>query len=118
MQPEDYRKAPLRRCGSRNEGQSPVPGPDAGDLTLGPAYFESVVAFASETPSQFTPSGAHPFRACRAGEPAFGYIGTVGPWTQVGGGFIVAGPGCYPVELRVAGKRHREVLSFGAGPCG
>jgi hypothetical protein len=59
-------------------------------------------------------------RACAESTRAFSYAGTVGPWTQFGGGFIIAGAGCVPVELRVAGRRepYRTRLSFGAGDCG
>jgi hypothetical protein len=57
--------------------------------------------------------------ACAETAPAFGYRGTVGPWTQFGGGFLLAGPGCHAVELHVAGRRtpYRATLSFGAGAC-
>lgn len=59
-------------------------------------------------------------RSCPEDVPSFGYAGTVGPWTQFGGGFLVGGAGCVPVELHVAGRRepHRATLSFGAGDCG
>lgn len=39
--------------------------------------------------------------------------------TQFNGGFLVRGPGCVPVEVRVDGGTPRfAVLSFGAGDCG
>lgn len=54
------------------------------------------------------------FRAC---EGEFG----VRPhdYTQFNGAFVVAGPGCVPVDFWVTGRsRHyRANLSFGAGRC-
>jgi hypothetical protein len=40
-------------------------------------------------------------------------------WTQFHGGFLVRGPGCVTVEVRVEGDEPiRATVSFGAGACG
>jgi hypothetical protein len=59
------------------------------------------------------------FEACPANEPAFSYAGAVGEWTPFSGGFFVARPGCYPIELHVAGRSepYRRNLPFGGVSC-
>jgi hypothetical protein len=54
------------------------------------------------------------FRAC---DGVFGVLPH--SYTQFNGSFVVAGPGCVHVDVRVPGERvrYRAVLSFGAGDC-
>jgi hypothetical protein len=53
------------------------------------------------------------FEACRKGESPFAV-----PETQFNGAFIVAGPRCVPLRIRIDGAGTRRVaLSFGAGYC-
>lgn len=58
-------------------------------------------------------------RACDADEPAFSYDGPVGEVTGFSGGFLLAGPRCVTVEVRVKGSSriYRRAVSFGAGAC-
>ena len=44
------------------------------------------------------------FRACPRDEPAFSHRGVVGPRTGFSGGFLVAGPGCEHIVVRVEGE--------------
>ena len=69
--------------------------------------------------------GPHPagepavrLQACAADEPAFSHDGTVGPVTGFSGGFVLARPGCVPLEVRVPGRPVVRVrVSFGVGRC-
>jgi hypothetical protein len=61
------------------------------------------------------------FEACPADEPRFSGPGVVGRRTKFNGGFAVSAPGCYELQVRVAGQERvlRRMVSFGAGAkCG
>lgn len=53
------------------------------------------------------------------GEPAFSHRGRVGLVTGFAGGFILARPGCIPLELWVEGRREpiRRLVPFGVLHC-
>jgi len=56
-------------------------------------------------------------RACPKDEPAFSYIGTVGPVTAFAGGWSLTQPACVRVSVRVRGHRfvYARTVSFGMG---
>lgn len=58
------------------------------------------------------------FHACPRDEPAFSHRGVVGPRTGFSGGFLVAGPGCEHIVIRIAGEVRPIRRSIGfAAPC-
>lgn len=81
----------------------------------------AALGFASRVPGRRSPAMARwavGFRACPAGEAAFGYGGAVGPYTGFAGGFLVRRPGCLPLEVRVAGRPPvRARVPLGVGSC-
>ena len=54
---------------------------------------------------------------CAPSTPAFSYDGAVGRVTGFSGGFEVMRPGCYPLDVRVAGRRSYRVRLPLGHPC-
>ena len=54
---------------------------------------------------------------CPSATPAFSYDGVVGPVTAFSGGFGVSRPGCYPLDVTVAGGRSYRVRLALGRPC-
>lgn len=53
--------------------------------------------------------GAVTFASCPAGTPAFSSDGIVGPVTGWAGALIVSGPRCVRLEVRIDGRRQRDI---------
>jgi hypothetical protein len=64
------------------------------------------------------PSVAVRFEPCRPGTRMYRSGGRLRRVTAFPGGFVVARPGCYELEVRVErGRSFRRTVSFGAGSC-
>lgn len=88
---------------------------------IGPSARDRVsLSFAARSPQSVADGNwAVTFQACRWSTRAFSYPGSVGLKTSFNGGFILAEPGCVPLQVWVRGRAAplRRTISFGAGDC-